>query len=116
MAVDLISSDTIRALTGKLVRHDQNTDPKTLAGTFDVVFAVDAPKRYTIDVTVTAGDSNHVRLRCENWPKWTSGGEFVGKVAQTEYVDAQQQHFRQTGRGRSFSRAAVEVEHQFTLG
>ncbi len=84
VAIDLISSDTIRVLTGKLVRHDQNTDPKSLAGTFDVVFAADAPKRYTIDVTVTVGDANHLRLRYENWPKWNSRGEFVGKVAQTE--------------------------------
>jgi hypothetical protein len=84
VAVDLIASEGVRVLTGKLLRHDPKADPKSLAGTFDVVFALDAPKQYAIDVTMTVGDVNHLRLRCENWPKWNSQGKLIGKVALSE--------------------------------
>jgi hypothetical protein len=84
VAIDLISSDAIHVLTGKLVRHDPKVDPKSLAGTFDVVFASEASTHYTIDVTMTVGDGNHLRLRCENWPKWSGQGKLIGRVALTE--------------------------------
>jgi hypothetical protein len=83
-AIDLISSDAIHVLTGKLVRQDPKVDPKSLTGTFDVVFAQDASKHYTIDVTMTIGDGNHLRLRCENWPKWSGQGKLISQAAQTE--------------------------------
>jgi hypothetical protein len=83
-AVDLISSDTIRLLTGKLVRREQAAGAKSLTGTFDVVFAADAPKRHTIDATISVDDANHLRLRCDNWPRWDARGEPAGKISLTE--------------------------------
>ena len=101
VAVDLVSSDTIRVLTGKLIRHDQSTDPKSLAGIFDVVFAADAPKKYTVDVILTVSDANHLRLRYANWPQWNVRGEFIGRGAVTESWTRSDSIFGKPAEGKS---------------
>ena len=94
VGVHVISSDAIRVLTGKLVCREENTETKSLSGTLDVVFAADAPKTHAVDVTMTIGDANHLRLRCENWPQWNSRGEITGKVTTTEFWRRSDSNFR----------------------
>ena len=100
VAVDLVSSDAIRVLTGKLLRHEPSGDPKSLTGTFDVVFAADAPKRYTIDVTMTVGDANHLRLRFDKWPQWNGRGELISRVMVTELWTRSDSIFGKPGEGK----------------
>jgi hypothetical protein len=101
VAVDLVSSDAIRVLTGKLLRHEPSGDPKSLTGTFDVVFAADAPKRYTIDVTMTVGDANHLRLRFDKWPQWNGRGELISRVMVTELWTRSDSIFGKPGEGKN---------------
>jgi len=100
-AVDLVSSDTIRVLTGKLVRHEQTGGPKSLTGTLDVVFAADAPKRRTVDATLSVDDANHLRLRCDNWPRWDARGEPAGKTWLTEVWTRSDSVFGKPAEGKS---------------
>ena len=82
--IDLIASDSLQRLTGRLVRRDESSDSPSLSGILDAVFKLDPTKRYAIDVTATVADPGHLRLRCTNWPKWNSKGKFLAKVALTE--------------------------------
>jgi hypothetical protein len=84
--IDLIASDALLVLSGKLVRHDESSDSRSFGGTLEAVFRVDPFKRFTIDVTATVVDADHVRLRCGNWPKWNSRGKFLAKDTLTEVL------------------------------
>ena len=81
LSVDLTSSDSLLSLTGSLTRRGE----VLLTGTLEVVFKIDPAKHHTIDVTGTIPDSDHLRLRCTNWPKWNSRGKYLGKTAFTEF-------------------------------
>ena len=52
---------------------------KSFAGTVDAVFRPDAPKRYTLHVTATLDDPNHLSLRFTDWPTWNNAGRNLGK-------------------------------------
>jgi hypothetical protein len=80
--VELISSDVIQVLAGRLTRDEAN--PKLLTGILDVVFTVAAPKRYPLEVSAVIVDPNHLRLKCASWPKWSKDGKYQGRLAVTE--------------------------------
>ncbi len=72
--VKVVPNEALQFLAGKLVRSEDKSDSKSLTGTFDVVFYIDAPKRYTIQVTAEIGDAGQLTLKCPGWPKrWYRG-------------------------------------------
>lgn len=77
--IRLEASDSLRSMTGRLVRRDDVPGPPTLTGLLDIVFSVDSSRRYTLDVTATLIDPNHLRIHCGNWPKWSKQGKYSGK-------------------------------------
>ena len=80
ITIDLATSDTLRVFSGKLTRPDEQAEAKSLTGTLNAVFAVDAPKQYTIRVSATINDDSHLRLRCENWPQFDRRtGRYTGR-------------------------------------
>ena len=76
--IDLLSSNVLQLLTGKLVRPDGNSDSKTLTGTFTVVFMANVRKQSTVHVTGTLDDANHLSLRCADWPVLGNNGKILG--------------------------------------
>jgi hypothetical protein len=84
LTISLITSDALREFTGKLIRRDEKPESKSLTGTLDVVFRVDAPRKYAIRVTATFDDQNHLRLRCSDWPVWNNNGRNIGKKVLNE--------------------------------
>ena len=80
VTIDLIASDALLRLTGKLVRRDE----QSLSGILDAIFKADSTKRYAIDVTATVADPGHLRFRCKNWPKWSNKGKYLGTVPLTD--------------------------------
>ena len=84
LTIDLISSDALQSLTGKLVCEDPKAQPRTFAGPLEAVFAFEPSKRYVVEATMTVLNPRRVRLRCENWPKWNNRGKYLGKAALTE--------------------------------
>jgi hypothetical protein len=74
LTINLRSGNMIQVFTGKLVPREDGADTKSYAGSVDVVFRMNAPKSYTIDVTVTLGEAGQLRLRCSKWPqRWYRG-------------------------------------------
>jgi hypothetical protein len=80
VTVELIASDVLLRLTGRLARRDQ----QSLGGILDAVFKADSTKRYAVDVTATIADPGHLRVRCTNWPKWTANGKYISKGTLTD--------------------------------
>jgi hypothetical protein len=90
--VELVSSDLLRAFSGKLTRGDNLPNSKLLTGTLDAVFRKDAPKRYSAHFTATLSDQDHLRLRTSDWPVWNNRGKNLGKRAMTEIWTRQGSH------------------------
>ncbi len=82
--VTLISSNVIRALSGELTRPDGDEDGKSLSGTFEAAFKIDAPKQYRIRVTATLDDSGQLQLQCADCPVWNKYGKKIGTRTQSE--------------------------------
>jgi hypothetical protein len=78
LTIDLLASEALQSLTGRLVRRDEPAD--SLTGILDAVFKADPSKRYAIDATATIADTRHLRLRCTNWPKWKKQGTYPTKT------------------------------------
>jgi hypothetical protein len=83
LTIDLLRSDALERLTGRLIRRDGPLDSQSFSGILDAVFKADPNKHYSLDVTATLADPGHLRLRCTNWPKWSSQGKFLGKDTMT---------------------------------
>lgn len=79
ITITLDTSDFLREFSGTLTRRDNAPDSKSLSGTVDAVFRPDSPKRYTIHVTGTLDDPNHLALRFTDWPAWNNAGRSIGK-------------------------------------
>ena len=82
--IQLIQGNPLIEFFGKLTRGDKGSDAKSLTGTLDAVFRPDAPKRHSIHVTAVIDDSDHLRLRCSDWPTWANRGRNIGKKTLTE--------------------------------
>ena len=84
ITIDLVHSDSLRVLSGKLTRSEEEGNANSLTGTLIAAFTI-APKDYTIRVSATIEDDNHLHLRCENWPKFDRRTKKVpGKVVLNE--------------------------------
>jgi hypothetical protein len=88
--VTLISSNVIRALSGELARPDGDKDGKSLSGTFEAAFKIDAPKQYRIRVTATLDDSGQLQLQCADCPVWNKYGKMIGTRIQSQTWTRQQ--------------------------
>lgn len=80
LTIELVASDLLQSLTGRLVRRNKTF----ITGNLEVVFKANPAKGYMVDVTGTIPDSRHLRLRCANWPKWNNQGKYLGKDTITE--------------------------------
>lgn len=85
LAIDLISGGGLRSFSGRVARAEENPDPKSLTGTLDVVYEIDAPRRHLIRVTVTLKehDPDHLYFRGV-WPVWSKRGGAQGTQTRTE--------------------------------
>lgn len=86
LTIELVFSDTIRVFFGKLTPSDEKTNTKSFTGTLTVVFTVDAPKQYAVRVSATINNDSHLRLRCENWPKFSRRGTYTGRKVFNEIL------------------------------
>jgi hypothetical protein len=80
IAIDLVSSDAIQSVKGKLIRRDN----QSFTGTLNIVFSADLTRRYSVDVSLTITDPQHLHLRSTNWPSWDNAGKYQGKVVLEE--------------------------------
>jgi serine/threonine protein kinase len=83
LRISLVQSSPLRKFTGELTRTEEKSD--SFAGTLEAVFRPDASqKQYSIHVTATLDDSDHLRLRCADWPTWNNHGKYLGTRTLTE--------------------------------
>ena len=78
VTINGIAGSIFQSLTGTLARRDDDPGATVLTGRVDVVFAINAPKKYAIEMTATIHDSNSMRVRCVDWPVWSKKGKYLG--------------------------------------
>jgi hypothetical protein len=91
VTVELMSSPVLQSFSGKLNRGEKGSDSKTLTGVLDAVFQKGASKRYSLHVTATQSDSDHVKLRFANWPVFNNSGREMRTQAFTEDLTRSEQ-------------------------
>ena len=90
VTITLISGDNLKTFSGKLTRDNKDPTSKTLEGNLDVVFIIDAHKRYTIHVTAKLTDKNNLELHFINWPVLTAFQESTDTYSENEIWTRQQ--------------------------
>jgi hypothetical protein len=78
LTISLIESNVLREFTGKLARHSEEEDSKSFTGTVNAVFRPDALKPHFVHVSAKIDDSDHLRLRCTDWPILNNAGRKMG--------------------------------------
>ena len=79
-----IADNALAIIHGNLVRRDDDPASTSLTGKVDAVFAIDAHKKYALDLTATASDSDSMRVRCADWPVWNNKGKYLGTRPATD--------------------------------
>jgi hypothetical protein len=84
LTIQLVSSDALRGLAGRLVCSGESLGAKVFTGNLSAIFAANPSLPYTVETTVTASDLNHLQLFFPKWPRWTPYGKFAGKNSFTD--------------------------------
>jgi len=88
LKVSLISSSSIRELSGTLTRRDKKPDSKFFDGTLYGVFGADrSKKRRALRTMGILLDQNHLRLRFIDWPSFSGNGTYLGMKPFTDILE-----------------------------
>lgn len=82
--IDLVRSDRLLSLSGKLTRAEGKPESKALLGTISATFLIDAPKQYSVHMTATIRDPRHLSINCYDFPVFNGNGRMLGPRSVTE--------------------------------